>query len=143
MLPAPPCRCQPGRQAHEPPSGLIPGARGSRLLGMREPSHIRRILAVFTALVTLLPGPLLTLTEAHEGYQRVSVEAEHDAEHCSVVHHHMACIQHASSAPHPVAVRFEAAPTPVRHRASGAASEEGAGPAPLFLSLPRAPPFHG
>lgn len=110
---------------------------------MRASRHVRRILAVFTALVTLVPGPLLTLTEAHEGYDSASVEAEHDAGRCSLVHHHMACIQHASSASHPVAVRFEAAPTPVRHRPSAAGSEVDAGPAPPFLSLPRAPPSHG
>lgn len=62
---------------------------------------IRPLVAVLTAIATLAPGVVLPVVDAGSRTGRPAAEAQHEPGRCHLAHDHLACVQHASSAPHP------------------------------------------
>lgn len=119
------------------------GPRKGILPRMRIRRVTRRTLAVLTSLAVLAPGALLPVVDASEESFRTVVEAEHEPGRCSVAHDHLACLQHASTAFHPLAVGLAPDPGPVRPRRATVRSDRSIRETSSLLPFSRAPPHLG
>lgn len=106
--------------------------------------HIRRLTASFAAVAVLASGVALPLADAGAATGYPSVEAEHQPERCHLAHDHMACVQHASSAPLTEPLGDDPLADPLRvRRLDPLPDSPVASRSTSLLPRPRAPPSLG
>lgn len=103
--------------------------------------HIRRTVAICTALAVLAPAAVLPVVDARADTARPGVEAQHEPGRCHLAHDHLACVQFAGSAP----LARDPGPLdgfhpPVVHRLRSLPEARAASRSPSLLHRPRAPP---